>query len=103
MPGNVASALAKRQLTDAYRDRPSYQQDDYLKWIATAAGPTMKQQRLDQMLEELEKGGLFRGEPWTPPAKPESVRTNAPVSTGDKAKATPVAKAATAATPPKKK
>lgn len=71
MPGNVKSALAKRELTEKFRERPQYQQDDYLKWIATAAGPAAKQKRLDQMLEELEKGGLFKGEAWTPPAKPE--------------------------------
>lgn len=70
MPGNVKGALAKRKLMDAYRDRPQYQQDDYLKWIALAAGPTQKQARIDQMLDELEKGGVFKGEPWTPPAKP---------------------------------
>lgn len=69
MPGNVKSALAKRKLTDAYEARPLYQQHDYLKWIASAAGPTAKQKRLDQMLDELEKGGLFKGEAWTPPAK----------------------------------
>lgn len=69
MPGSVRSALAKRNLMDAFRARPDYQRNDYLKWIATAAGPTAKQQRLDQMLDELDKGGLFKGEPWTPPAK----------------------------------
>jgi len=69
MPGNVRGALAKANLMDAFRARPDYQQNDYLKWITTAAGPTAKQQRLDQMLEELEKGGVFKGEPWTPPAK----------------------------------
>lgn len=69
MPGNVRGALAKKNLMDAFRARPDYQQNGYLKWIATAAGPTAKQQRLDQMLEELEKGGVFQGEPWTPPAK----------------------------------
>jgi hypothetical protein len=69
MPGNVRGALAKKNLTDAFRARPDYQQNEYLKWIATAAGPAVKQQRLDQMLHELEKGGLFKGEPWTPPAK----------------------------------
>lgn len=70
MPGNVRTALDKRKLMDAYMARPEYQRDDYLKWIATAAGPAAKQKRLDQMLEELDKGGLFKGEPWTPPAKP---------------------------------
>ena len=69
MPGNVTGALAKKNLMDAFRARPDYQQNDYLKWIATAAGPAAKQQRLDQMLDELQKGGLFKGEAWTPPTK----------------------------------
>jgi hypothetical protein len=76
MPGNVRSALAKRKLTDAYRARPHYQQQDYLKWIALAVGPAAKQQRLDQMLTELENGGLYKGEPWTPPEPTKPVRSN---------------------------
>jgi hypothetical protein len=68
MPGNVRGALAKRDLLDAFRARPDYQRNDYLKWIASAAGNAAKQQRLDQMLDELQDGGKFRGEPWTPPA-----------------------------------
>jgi hypothetical protein len=70
MSGTVKGALAKRKLLDAFRDRPEYQQNDYLKWISTAAGASTKQQRLDQMLDELEKGGLFKGEKWTPPSPP---------------------------------
>jgi hypothetical protein len=70
MPGNVRNALEKRKLMDAYLARPDYQKDDYLKWIALAAGPAAKQKRLDQMLDELEKGNAFKGEPWTPPQKP---------------------------------
>jgi hypothetical protein len=70
MPGNVRTALEKRKLMEAYLERPAYQKDEYLKWIATAAGPLAKQKRLDQMLAELEKGGVFKGEPWTPPEKP---------------------------------
>jgi hypothetical protein len=70
MPGNVRSALEKRKLMDAYLARPEYQKDDYLKWIALAAGPNAKQKRLDQMLDELEKGNVFKGEAWTPPEKP---------------------------------
>jgi hypothetical protein len=67
MPGNVRTALVKRELIDAYRDRPEYQQHDYLRWIAAAAGPTAKQQRLDQMLDELAKGNVYKGAPWMPP------------------------------------
>lgn len=68
MPGNVKAALAKRALLDAFRARPDYQQNDYLKWISLAAGPVAKDKRLQQMLEELVNGGLFKGEPWTAPA-----------------------------------
>ena len=71
MPGNVRGALAKNNLMDAFRARPAYQQDDYLKWITTAIGPAEKHRRLAQMLEELEKGGVFKGAPWTPPPKPD--------------------------------
>lgn len=72
MPGNVRVALEKRKLMDAYLARPEYQKGDYLKWISLAAGPAEKQKRLDQMLEELEKGDAFKGEAWTPPVKPDS-------------------------------
>lgn len=68
IPGNVKAALAKRELLDAYHARPQYQRDEYLKWIATAAGETEKQKRLDQMVDELARGGVFKGEAWTPPA-----------------------------------
>lgn len=89
MPGNVRGALAKRNLTDAYRDRPQYQQDDYLKWIAQAFGPTAKQQRLDQMLDELEKGNLYMGEPYTPPAKVEPAKAEEAKPEPAKAKPAP--------------
>jgi hypothetical protein len=72
MPGNVRTALEKRNLMEAYLARPEYQKAEYLKWIALAAGPAAKQKRLDQMLEELDKGNLFKGEPWTPPPKAPS-------------------------------
>jgi hypothetical protein len=75
MPGNVKGALAKQKLLEVFLDRPQYQQDDYLKWIALAAGPQQRQQRLDQMLEELAKGGVFKGEPWTAPAPTTPAKT----------------------------
>jgi hypothetical protein len=71
MPGNVRTALVKRDLMDAFLARPEYQRDGYLKWIAQAAGTIEKQKRLDQMLDEVEKGDVFKGEPYTPP-KPAS-------------------------------
>jgi len=67
MTGNVRGALAKKKLTEAFEARPDYQRNDYLKWIALANGVAAKQQRIDQMLAELEAGNAFKGEPWTPP------------------------------------
>jgi hypothetical protein len=68
MPGFVKTALAKRQLMDAYKARPDYQQNDYLGWIGKAQLNDTKQKRLAQMLEELEKGDVYMGEEWHPPA-----------------------------------
>ena len=67
MPGFVRGALAARNLTEAYRARPQYQQHEYLIWINAAKLNDAKRARANQMLDELEKGGVFKGEPWTPP------------------------------------
>lgn len=68
MPGFVKTALAKRKLMDAYKARPDYQQNDYLGWIARAQLSDTKQKRMAQMLEELEKGDVYMGAEWHPPA-----------------------------------
>ncbi|MEZ4403352.1 MAG: YdeI/OmpD-associated family protein [Kofleriaceae bacterium] len=70
MPGFVRAALAAKKLTDAYRARPKYQQQDYLTWINSAPLADAKKARLAEMLVELEAGNVFRGTPWAPPAKP---------------------------------
>ena len=72
MPGFVKAALNARKLFDAYVARPAYQKTDYLVWIEKAPLMTGKRKRLDQMLDELEKGNVYMGEPWAPqpPAKP---------------------------------
>ena len=43
----------------AYLARPAYQQNDYLGWIARAKRPETEAQRLAQMLDELEQGGVY--------------------------------------------
>ncbi len=67
MPGFVRGALAARKLTDAYEARPDYQQKGYLAWIDEPKLKDGKRKRLDQMLDELAKGGVYQGAPWTPP------------------------------------
>ena len=69
MPGFVKSALAKHKLLDAFRARPEYQRNDYLTWL-DAKLPAQREQRLTQFIDELTKGDVYMGEPWSPPAKP---------------------------------
>lgn len=59
MPDFVSSALKERELLDAYHQRPAYQRNDYLSWINRAKREETKRKRLNQMLEELEKGGVY--------------------------------------------
>lgn len=59
MPEYIREALETNGLTSAYRERPPYQQNDYIGWIERAKRPETKQKRLDQMLDELKKGGVY--------------------------------------------
>ncbi len=61
MPDDVREALESRNLTAAYEDRPAYQRNDYLAWIAGGKRPETRQKRMEQMLEELTKGGVYMG------------------------------------------
>lgn len=70
MPPDVAALLAERDLQEAYDERPAYQRNDYLGWIAGAKGATTRQRRMDRMLAELQAGGQYMGM-----AHPPSSRT----------------------------
>jgi len=59
MPAFVLTALEERGLMAAYRERPSYQQNDYVGWISRAKRPETREKRLRQMLDELERGGVY--------------------------------------------
>ena len=64
MPADIAALLAKRRLERAYAERPPYQRNDYLGWIARARRPATRQRRIDQMLEELAAGELYMKMSW---------------------------------------
>jgi uncharacterized protein YdeI (YjbR/CyaY-like superfamily) len=64
MPAEIERALADRGLKKAYSERPDYQRNDYLGWIARARLPATKKKRLDQMLDELERGGVYMKMRW---------------------------------------
>jgi uncharacterized protein YdeI (YjbR/CyaY-like superfamily) len=59
----------KRRLTGAYHDRPAYQQNDYIGWITQAKLPATRRNRLDQMLDELARGGVYMGMAHNPSRK----------------------------------
>ena len=69
MPDYIRDALNERKLMDAYRDRPDYQQNDYIGWITGAKHQETQQKRLAQMLDELEGGKLYMNMKWTKRSK----------------------------------
>jgi uncharacterized protein YdeI (YjbR/CyaY-like superfamily) len=66
MPAFVRRALDERGLLASYRLRPAYQRNDYLSWITGAQRDETKQKRLAQMLDELERGGVYMKMKWQP-------------------------------------
>jgi uncharacterized protein YdeI (YjbR/CyaY-like superfamily) len=66
VPDFVRDALEARELLDAYRSRPAYQQNDYIGWINRAKRPKTKQKRLDQMLDELARSDVYMNMPYRP-------------------------------------
>lgn len=69
MPADVDAALARRGLREAYDERPAYQRNDYIGWIARAKGEETRTKRLDQMLDELKRGGVYMNMAHKPSAK----------------------------------
>ena len=66
MPDFVKTALIKRGLLYAYKNRPPYQQNDYIGWITRAKREKTRQKRLEQMLDELKKGNLYMNMNYNP-------------------------------------
>lgn len=65
IPEDVRKLLEERCLIEAYRNRPAYQQNDYMGWITRAKRPETRSKRIDQMLDELEQGGVYMKMKWT--------------------------------------
>lgn len=59
MPTFVEKALEINDLVEDFEKRPAYQQNDYIGWINRAKREETKQKRLNQMIEELKKGGIY--------------------------------------------
>ena len=59
MPEFIRTALIEKNLLEAYRNRPAYQQSDYIGWITRAKRDETKEKRLAQMLDELANGDRY--------------------------------------------
>jgi uncharacterized protein YdeI (YjbR/CyaY-like superfamily) len=64
MPDFVRQALEERGLREKYDARPPYQRNDYLLWINKVKRDDTRQRHLEQMLAELEAGGVYMGMEW---------------------------------------
>ena len=69
MPTDVQDRLEREGVLEAYCERPHYQRNDYLGWIARAKRPETRQKRIGQMLDELRRGGVYMNMPHPPSAK----------------------------------
>ena len=65
MPEDIRKLLKDRGLYDRYEARPPYQQNDYLGWISEAKREGTRHNRIEQMLDELDVGGLYMKMRWT--------------------------------------
>lgn len=70
MPDDVRAELEDRGLMKRYEERPFYQRNDYLAWIGRAARIETRRKRIEQMLDELEQGGVYMGMDHPPSRKP---------------------------------
>jgi len=59
MPDDVRKTLVRNSLLERYYERPPYQQNDYLGWIARAKRDITRQRRITQMLQELAQGDRY--------------------------------------------
>jgi uncharacterized protein YdeI (YjbR/CyaY-like superfamily) len=64
VPDFVKKALRARGLTKLFQSRPPYQQNDYVGWITRAKLAATQQKRLEQMLDELERGDTYMKMHW---------------------------------------
>jgi uncharacterized protein YdeI (YjbR/CyaY-like superfamily) len=70
MPDFVEESLIGRGLMKAYRERPAYQQNDYIGWITRAKRRATVEKRLSQMLDELERGDTYMKMAYRPKGSP---------------------------------
>ena len=66
MPEFLCQALTEHGLSEAYRNRPPYQQNDYIGWIIQAKREETRTKRLVHMLDELRRGDRYMNMAYRP-------------------------------------
>ena len=69
MPDFVRVALMRKGLMEEYESRPPYQRNDYIGWITRAKLPATQEKRLNQMLDELERGDAYMNMAYRPKSR----------------------------------
>ncbi|HEY1074288.1 MAG TPA: YdeI/OmpD-associated family protein [Patescibacteria group bacterium] len=69
LPDDIQQRLTDQGLMDKYRERPEYQQNDYIGWITRAKQDSTREKRLNQMIEELRGGTEYMKMKWHPKHK----------------------------------
>lgn len=64
VPVAIEKELLDNNLIEFFKERPSYQQNDYISWITRAVREDTKKKRLDQMLQELREGNIYMNMKW---------------------------------------
>lgn len=64
LPAALKRRMEEEDVLELYRQRPPYQRNDYLGWIARARQEATKQKRADQMIAELKKGNVYMNMMW---------------------------------------
>ena len=59
IPDFVVQAIRDHGLEKEFGERPAYQRNDYVGWISRAKREETRTKRLNQMLDELRKGGVY--------------------------------------------
>jgi len=69
IPSFIKDALTSNNLYEEYMARPAYQQNDYIGWIVQAKQEKTQNRRLQQMLSELKRCGIYMKMKHPPSAK----------------------------------
>lgn len=69
MPDDVIEAIEREGVLADYEARPAYQRNDYLGWIGQARRAGTRRRRIEQMIDELRRGGVYMRMDHPPSAK----------------------------------